>query len=61
MEKKMNEKRLKEALGSVLQYGWIWGHPKHISREHWENIRESYKELNDGKEFRPNKNKRAKA
>jgi len=55
----MNEKKLKEALGAVLQYGWMWGHPKHISREQWENIRESYKELNGGKEFKPNKNKRA--
>jgi len=55
----INEKKLKEALGAVLQYGWMWGHPKHINREQWENIRESYKELNGGKEFKPNKNKRA--
>jgi len=55
----MNEKRLKTALGAVLQYGWMWGHPKHISREHWVAIAESYRELNDGKEFKPDTTKRA--
>ena len=55
----INEKKLKEALGAVLQYGWLWGHPKHISREQWENIRESYKELNGGEDFKPDTNKRA--
>jgi len=59
MPKNIDENKLKNALGAVLQYGWLWGHPKHISREQWENIRESYKELNGGKDFKPDKNKRA--
>jgi len=59
MPKNIDENKLKNALGAVLQYGWMWGHPKHINREQWENIRESYKELNGGKDFKPDKNKRA--
>jgi hypothetical protein len=55
----INEKKLKEALGAVLQYGWLWGHPKHISREDWGIIAESYRDLNGGKDFKPDKNKRA--
>ena len=61
MEKSMKDKKLKKAIGSVLQYGWMWGNPKHISKEHWELLHESYKELNNGKEFVPNKTKKAKA
>jgi hypothetical protein len=57
----MNEKRLKEALGAVLQYGWVWGNPKHIARENWVVIAESYKDLNNGKEFKPDKTQRPKA
>ena len=52
-------KKLKEALGAVLQYGWMWGDPKHISREHWKIIRESYKELNGAKDFVPDKSRKA--
>jgi hypothetical protein len=52
-------KKLKEALGAVLQYGWMWGYPKHISREHWKIIRESYKELNGAKDFVPDKSRKA--
>jgi hypothetical protein len=55
----MNNDKLKTSLGAVLQYGWMWGHPKHISREDWDNIKESYRELNDGKDFEPDKSKRA--
>ena len=55
----MNEKKLKEALGAVLQYGWLWGHPKHISREDWGIITESYRDLNGGEDFKPDTNKRA--
>jgi hypothetical protein len=55
----INENKLKEALGAVLQYGWMWGNPKHISRENWVVIADAYKDLNGGKEFKPNKNKRA--
>jgi hypothetical protein len=55
----MNNDKLKRALGAVLQYGWMWGHPKHISRENWDIIKESYRELNDGKDFEPDTTKRA--
>jgi hypothetical protein len=55
----MNNDKLKTALGAVLQYGWMWGHPKHINREHWVAIAESYRELNDGKDFKPDTTKRA--
>tara|TARA_Y100000310_G_C20535996_1_gene740874 strand:+ start:389 stop:562 length:174 start_codon:yes stop_codon:yes gene_type:complete len=57
----MKDKKLKKAIGSVLQYGWMWGNPKHISKEHWELLHESYKELNNGKEFKPDETKKAKA
>jgi len=55
----MNEDKLKEALRAVLQYGWLWGHPKHIAREDWDIIRDVYQELNNGKEFKPDRTKRA--
>ena len=60
---KMNssEKNLIAALESVLQYGWSWGHPRSIRKEDWQTIREAYKELNGGKEFVPDKNKKAQA
>ena len=60
MEESMKDmKKLKEALGAVLQYGWMWGDPKHISKEHWKVIRESYKELNGAKDFVPDKSRKA--
>ena len=55
----MNEKKLKQALGAVLQFGWMWGNPKHIGRENWVVIAESYKDLNDGKDFEPNGSRKA--
>ena len=55
----MNEKKLKEALGAVLQYGWLWGNPKHITTENWVVIAECYKELNDGGDFVPDKSQKA--
>ena len=54
-------KKLKEALGAVLQYGWMWGYPRHISIEDWQAIKAAYKELNSGKEFKPDTSKKAKA
>ena len=57
----MNEEKVKKSLGAVLQYGWAWGHPRSISKEDWQTIREAYKELNGGKEFVPDKNKKAQA
>ena len=57
----MNEKKLKEALSAVLQYGWMWGNPKHITTENWVVIADAYKDLNDGKEFKPDTRKKAKA
>ena len=56
-----SEKNLIAALGSILQYGWSWGHPRSIRKEDWQTIREAYKELNGGKEFVPDKNKKAQA
>ena len=56
----MNEKKLKEALGAVLQYGWMWGRPRHI--KNWDLLYKYYKEeLNNGKDFKPDENNRAKA
>ena len=57
----MNEKKLKEALGAVLQYGWMWGNPKSIGKEDWIVMHEAYQDLNGGKEFKPDKNKKAKS
>ena len=54
----MNKEKLKEALWAVLQYGWMWGYPKHISREHWTMIKDSYRDLNDGKDFEPDTTQR---
>ena len=34
---------MKKSLGAVLQYGWAWGHPRSISKEDWQTIREAYK------------------
>ena len=55
-----NEKKLEEALWAVLQWGYMWGHPRYISSENWEIIRESYKDLNDGKDFEPDTTQAAK-
>ncbi len=56
----MNKKDIKKAFESVLQFGWMWGRPKSI--EDWDLLYEYYKqELNDGKEFKPDENKRARA
>ena len=52
-------KKLKEALGAVLQYGWMWGNPKHISKENWVVIADAYKDLNDGKDFEPDRKQKA--
>ena len=52
-------KKLKEALGAVLQYGWMWGNPRHIDKENWVVIADAYKDLNDGKEFKPDKTQKA--
>jgi len=56
----MNEKKLKEALGAMLQYGSMWGHPKHTSRKDWDLLYEVYKELNNGADFVRDKTKKAK-
>jgi len=40
----------------------MWGHPKHIDRKDWDLLYEYYKkELNNGKEFKPDETKKAKA
>ena len=62
MEKSMNKKNVKKAFESLLQYGWMWGHPKHLDRKDWDLLYEYYKkELNNGKEFKPDETKKAKA
>jgi hypothetical protein len=60
MEKIMNKKKIKKTLESLLQYGWMWGWPRRIDREGWEDLKEFYKEeLNNGKDFKPDETKRA--
>ena len=57
----MNNKKIVKALGAVLQYGWMWGYPRYISMEDWQSIKDAYKELNSGKEFKPDTSKKAKS
>ena len=58
----MNKKEIKKAFKSLLQYGWMWGHPKYIDRDGWDALHEFYKEeLNGGKDFKPDETKKAKA
>ena len=58
----MKNDKIKETFEKLLQYGWMWGHPKHIDREGWNCLKEYYKEeLNNGKEFEPDKTNMAKA
>ena len=58
----MNNSEIKKAIKSLLQYGWMWGHPRHIDIKDWELFRKFYKEeLNDGKDFEPDKTKTAKS
>ena len=58
----MNKKDIKNAFESLLQYGWMWGYPKHIARDDWDLLHKYYKEeLNNGKEFEPDREKKAKA
>jgi hypothetical protein len=48
----MKKSDIKKAFESLLQYGWMWGNPRHI--EDWDSLYQYYKEeLNDGKEFEP--------
>ena len=54
----MNKKDIKKTFESLLQYGWMWGRPKHI--EDWDLLFKYYKEeLNNGKEFEPDTTKKA--
>jgi len=55
----MDEKKLKKVLGAVLQWGAMWGNPKHIDPKDWVLLHEVYRELNDGKDFVRDSNKRA--
>jgi len=58
----MDKKKIKKTFEKLLQYGWMWGWPKHIDKEGWEGLRQFYKEeLNNGKDFKPDKNNKAKA
>tara|TARA_R110000824_G_scaffold241351_2_gene430075 strand:+ start:6928 stop:7104 length:177 start_codon:yes stop_codon:yes gene_type:complete len=57
----MNKKMVKEAIEGLLQFGWMWGYPKHIKKEHWDALHIFYKtEFNGEKDFKPDKNNRAK-
>lgn len=55
----MDNKKLKKTIGAVLQWGSVWGNPKHISENDWILLHEVYRELNNGKDFVRNKNKKA--
>jgi len=58
----MNKKTIKKTFEQLLQYGWMWGWPKHIKDDGWDNLKEYYQtELNNGKEFKPDENNKAKA
>jgi len=55
----MNSSEIKKVIESVLQFGWMWGYPKYI--EDWDRLHRYYREeLNDGKDFKPDKTKKAK-
>tara|TARA_R110000824_G_scaffold38413_2_gene117354 strand:+ start:409 stop:585 length:177 start_codon:yes stop_codon:yes gene_type:complete len=50
----MKNEEIKNAFESLLQYGWMWGYPRHIKACHWKLLKEYYKEeFNNGKEFEP--------
>lgn len=54
------KKKIKKSFESLLQYGWMWGYPKHI--EDWKGLEDFYAVyLNDGKPFKPDKTNKAKA
>jgi hypothetical protein len=56
----MKQSDIKKAFESLLQYGWMWGNPRHI--EDWDSLYQYYKEeLNDGKDFKPDETRKAKA
>tara|TARA_Y100000310_G_C20626332_1_gene786100 strand:+ start:1106 stop:1285 length:180 start_codon:yes stop_codon:yes gene_type:complete len=56
----MNKKTIKKTFEQLLQYGWMWGHPKYIDKEGWNNLKEFYKtELNSGKDYKPDENNKA--
>jgi len=56
----MDKKKIKKTIKNLLQYGWMWGWPNSISSDGWEDLRQYYKvELNNGKEFKPDENKKA--
>ena len=58
----MNKKDIKKAFESVLQYGWMWGNPRHIAREDWDSLYKYQKEeINNGKDFEPDTNDKANA
>ena len=53
---------MKKAFTALLQYGWMWGWPKHIHKDDWNLFKEFYREeLNNGKDFTPDENNKAKA
>ena len=61
----MNKNKIKKIIKNLLQYGWMWGWPNHLNGEGgsgWDTLKDYYKEeLNDGKDFKPDESKKAKA
>ena len=58
----MNKNKIKKVIGCLLQYGWMWGYPKYIPKDDWDALKDYYKEeLNNGKDFKPDKTNKAKA
>jgi len=58
----MDKKLIKKTFETLLQYGWMWGYPNSIDSEGWKNLKLFYKEeLNNGKDFKPDKTNKAKA
>jgi hypothetical protein len=56
----MKQSDIKSTFESLLQYGWMWGNPRHIKSGDWDLLKQYYKEeLNGGKDFKPDTTKKA--
>jgi len=44
--------KVKETIKKVLQYGAMSGHPKWLPEKNWDILKDFYKKLNGGKEFK---------
>jgi len=52
MTNKTDDVNVKDTIKKVLQYGAMWGHPKWLPQKNWTILKEFYKKLNNGKEFK---------